>query len=115
MIKERRRSTRAEAEIIPGEFFCIKVNKVLKSKSDIKNISAGGIAIMTENKLKKADEVFVSFQVPGDFEFVDGIGKVVRTDNNISGVKFVKVSYGAKSVLKKLVEKLSAHSGIGRA
>ncbi len=109
MIKERRIYPRIDADITPDELFNIRINEIFKKIGDIKNLSAGGVGLESDNKFNVGDEIFISFKLPGRVKYVDGLGKVVRLEGNQLGIRFIKMDFSdnvnVKMFVKKVIDK----------
>ena len=77
----------------------------------VTNISRTGAFIKTDSPLPVGTEVNLRFTViMDDIESIEGLGKVVRVENNPSGmgVVFLKLSDYSAELIQKLLTKQSA-------
>jgi two-component system chemotaxis response regulator CheY len=69
------------------------------------NLSLGEI-LFEAPQLRSGDAVRLSFRLPPTNVLVDGLGKVVRLDeNNRAGVRFIDINEAAKRAIQELVDR----------
>jgi len=104
MIIEKRKHRRMDISSEPEEFFNIKTNNVLSRKGLLKNISEGGAAISTKGNFNVGDEIFVRFKISDNKDKVDTLGRVVRYDDSVLGVKFLKIGSNSRTDIADYVK-----------
>jgi uncharacterized protein (TIGR02266 family) len=88
----------------------VTVNKEFESIDDfvseyVTNISRGGVFIRSKNPLPVGTEVNLKFSIlTDDFEMIEGLGRVVRVDEEGMGVVFTELTPDSRAAVELIIQ-----------
>jgi uncharacterized protein (TIGR02266 family) len=88
----------------------VTVNKEFESidafvSEYVTNISRGGVFIRSKNPLPAGTEVNLKFSIlTDDFEMIEGLGRVVRVDEDGMAVVFTELTSESRALVEQLTE-----------
>jgi len=111
---ERRQDQRIRNNLIVS-YYEVSCPEVRYDASQLKNISLGGICLVTPRAFAPSTALSVEFQIPMESDLTKVAGTVLESKEKLKGiiyetrVKFTGLSPEAKQILSKIIQHFDRH------